>query len=1176
MVCNGSFDQYTSIATGLHSPGSSLVTCGWDNASMASPDDYNSAFPSPVNIPNTFFGTHTSHSGSGMLGFVADERGSDWHEYVYQELNNPLVAGVTYELSFWVKTPSTFAVNGIGGWLTDLSGLFSINGTNSQLIGATPQVNSGVFITSSMGWTEVKQQFVAAGGEDHLVIGNFGNAVSPTTSGYYMPYYFLDDVSLKPVLDLTVTATPTAICQGYTSTLTIEPGVPTTILNWTPNGSLSCSNCSTVYASPAATTIYTATINYFPGCTIAPTVTVTVNMPPPAPVMTSTDLTTCGPGPVTFSITNFNPLYTYSTPTIFPLTAGFAGPVSSTGTFAVNWGSSSSGATIVVLVTDENGCITKGIVNVNSCCVPPSPSIVNFVNSNASAMISTYMTGSTISNKTFYINGTFTVDQSIIWAKCDVFLGQNAKIVLANSSTLTIAQLSHLQAGCDEMWDGIYIPDVKHTLEVISFSKVEDAKNAVVSDLGGIYYIENSFLNKNYKGIVVNAYAFPHTGKISGSTISCLPLGTLLLSPYSTERSMTGIELNNVTNSSSPIVIGNTASPTAVNTFNNLDIGVQSNRSHSKIVNNSFKNIATSGSDIAIAAINAIGKPFFPIVIYKVTVGGYGTNEANTFSNCQNGVHTAVNMNADVYNNSFNFIREYGVNCEFSNLGCVINIKDNELKNALIAAIRAYSNANCVTSIFQNDISVPAYSIFGSAKGIWLQELSHLATGSAYKVFNNKIANTRYGIIAEELYRAILDNNKIQVKPGAGPIIGIQVINNYGTQVSSNLIDNLIPTTNISVGGIYESQSQFTFIKCNNIKELGYDIKCAGPLSNPSTLSSNYMTMSRYGIVLSNNGIVGPQGTSSFPGCNQWTGGWGPGTYKLYSQVGTNGSLSPFYTNTSGSGYVAPVYIGNDGSSTNISTSPASGPCSICSYVVFPPGIGMRESSEVNTTPVMPEQTTPGTKENGVKENCLFDKSMEKSVNVSSISKIVSVYSDPKSTEDELSEVQAINNTISPSNIEESNFKVLNTAYLNSVIANRKFNNEELGLLRELAKQCPFTHGNAVYMARVLMQPYDEAGTEYHNSCEESENERSIEGSIVNTESDLKIYPNPNNGIFSLLSPDGNQKSVIIYDMMGKVVYTSETSSEEITIDISDEPKGVYLIKIKMNNTTEVRKLVNQ
>jgi len=73
---------------------------------------------------------------------------------------------------------------------------------------------------------------------------------------------------------------------------------------------------------------------------------------------------------------------------------------------------------------------------------------------------------------------------------------------------------------------------------------------------------------------------------------------------------------------------------------------------------------------------------------------------------------------------------------------------------------------------------------------------------------------------------------------------------------------------------------------------------------------------------------------------------------------------------------------------------------------------------------------------------------------------------------------------------------------------------------------------------------------------------------------DLKIYPNPTNGILYLPQEIQN-KEILIYDVKGAMVKKVVKSSIN-QLDISDLHKGVYFVKIKTNNTLYHQKFIKK
>jgi len=67
----------------------------------------------------------------------------------------------------------------------------------------------------------------------------------------------------------------------------------------------------------------------------------------------------------------------------------------------------------------------------------------------------------------------------------------------------------------------------------------------------------------------------------------------------------------------------------------------------------------------------------------------------------------------------------------------------------------------------------------------------------------------------------------------------------------------------------------------------------------------------------------------------------------------------------------------------------------------------------------------------------------------------------------------------------------------------------------------------------------------------------------------IKIYPNPTIGIFTIQGK--NIKYVEITNINGQIIYTTNNKSK---IDMSNQPKGIYFIKIKAENKIYVEKLI--
>ncbi len=75
--------------------------------------------------------------------------------------------------------------------------------------------------------------------------------------------------------------------------------------------------------------------------------------------------------------------------------------------------------------------------------------------------------------------------------------------------------------------------------------------------------------------------------------------------------------------------------------------------------------------------------------------------------------------------------------------------------------------------------------------------------------------------------------------------------------------------------------------------------------------------------------------------------------------------------------------------------------------------------------------------------------------------------------------------------------------------------------------------------------------------------------------SKASIYPNPNNGMFTLILRDANTSvQTIITDIAGKVVYSSLLENNETQIDLTNHPAGIYFINISGGTFNEQLKII--
>ena len=130
---------------------------------------------------------------------------NNYRNYIQDSLLSPLIAGKKYYVTFYVSLADTFkyACNTIGAYFSDSALVWSIYGNIKSYL--HPQVNNDTAhnpLTNKVNWMKVSGSFVAYGGEQYIIIGNFVNdgnsdAVfvnSTNPSNLYAAYYYIDDV----------------------------------------------------------------------------------------------------------------------------------------------------------------------------------------------------------------------------------------------------------------------------------------------------------------------------------------------------------------------------------------------------------------------------------------------------------------------------------------------------------------------------------------------------------------------------------------------------------------------------------------------------------------------------------------------------------------------------------------------------------------------------------------------------------------------------------------------------------------------------------------------------------------------------------------------------------------------------------------------------------------------
>lgn len=290
LVLNPSFENNSACPQGISEFG--IVVTNWSTPDTATPDYFNSCYNPflglSVDVPNNFMGHQAPRTGDAYAGIISEDIfpfppiNANYREYLQGQLSSPLVSGQQYCVSFYwnLGDKSTRTVQNIGVYFSNTQ----VNLQQSTTLPFTPQVStSGTFLNDTVNWVLFKQEFVASGGEQYFMIGNFntpGNTVSMATGVPYDPalgseqaYYYIEDVSVTPG--------SCCIAQALSHPAVCTSDQPFNLSTSTPGGTWSgpgITNATSGLFDPSASGPGSHTITYSLSCGSSSTITMVVTV----------------------------------------------------------------------------------------------------------------------------------------------------------------------------------------------------------------------------------------------------------------------------------------------------------------------------------------------------------------------------------------------------------------------------------------------------------------------------------------------------------------------------------------------------------------------------------------------------------------------------------------------------------------------------------------------------------------------------------------------------------------------------------------------------------------------------------------------------------------------------------------------------------------------------------
>ena len=761
---------------------------------------------------------------------------------------------------------------------------------------------------------------------------------------------------------------------------------------------------------------------------------------------------------------------------------------------------------------------------------------------------------------TYVVNGTVILNANIvlggttggIFHSATLFMGPYAQIFVCPGKTLTIDS-SIVQAGCDVMWNCIYLTNNTSNLIVKRHSTIRDGINAIVSKNGGVFNINASTLTENYKNIVVHYYNNNHSGRITKSLINCTGV---LDAPYHSQGTYLGIEADSVKKlfvGDSTTSVQNHFDIPNFGTVEHTTYGIFGNDSYIYAYNNLFSNFGTNYAyttqvglpycGIYTKAINAnVLLPLSALRVgYSAAVGYF---KRNTFHNCEYGIQTTDSKFTSIYDNTF--LYDHLGTTSYNNWG-------DAIFNYFV------NSSPAITSILKNNFTTYAEAVF---------------------VWNNQATNIQ------------CNNITIANDPGTDPsfqLFGIAADYCPYAVISSNPVTGS-SSTDVNMSGLHVESGYGTTMGCNSSGTVGNAIMFGGNCTPNTVIYKNGMSAYHVGLYL-NSALIGTQGAATNPNGNTWMTA---GTRNDTWAVGINGNTSPFFVGAIGTMYY-PAINGSSGVLPLVPTATAYSTtltCTSCSSI----GPADMDQGELIAGTANSElmDIAQGTSLTSLTdENKWLTKYFAYNDillnNIPTTGALTSFMQTNQSSDIGL--LTQVNSLIESGNYAQAimtvgnitttssmaaNLKSFFTLYVGNLAAGSKYilSTAQNATLITMAQQCPYTYGPAVYHARAYLRACGDMTT-YQNTCEvlpTPANAKLVNPNNIQQDIPISIYPNPAKDKLNVLAtlPLGASGEINIYDAIGnKVLTLSLTEGENnMEVNLSNIAAGVYFYKVKVENQT--------
>jgi hypothetical protein len=208
LISNESFENNNICPNHLSNAISNGNVYYSSNPANYTPDYFNScttAISQAFQVPNNTRGFQYPKTGNAYSGIDLWQIDAPGREYIQIKFSSTLKLNHHYAFECYLSRAEKFrySVSNFGAYFS----IDSVSMPAADILPFVPQINNpaGNYLTDTLNWMHFTGTFLAQGGEQYVILGNFNPASDPidTLYQYYgsashsnWAYYYIDDVSL--------------------------------------------------------------------------------------------------------------------------------------------------------------------------------------------------------------------------------------------------------------------------------------------------------------------------------------------------------------------------------------------------------------------------------------------------------------------------------------------------------------------------------------------------------------------------------------------------------------------------------------------------------------------------------------------------------------------------------------------------------------------------------------------------------------------------------------------------------------------------------------------------------------------------------------------------------------------------------------------------------------------